>query len=209
MPSLESRLLVVTDRHQTNGRPLLSVLSQALRAGARAIQLRERDLPVRDLLSLARDVHDMAVGCGNQLLINDRIDVALALERAGVHLRSDSLPLPATRLLLGSQRLLGISVHSVKEAVEAEKAGADYVVLGPVYETPSKQAYGPPLGLRTIEEACQLVKIPILAIGGITAARAYDVRRAGAFGVAVITAVLAAGEVESATRTLLGAVESS
>ena len=83
MPSLKSRVLVVTDRHQTNGRPLLSVLSQALRAGARAIQLRERDLPVRDLLSLAHQVHDMAVGCGSQLLINDRIDVALALEQEG------------------------------------------------------------------------------------------------------------------------------
>lgn len=209
MPSLKSRLLVVTDRHQTNGRPLLSVLSQALRAGARAIQLRERDLPVRDLLSLAHEVHDMAVGCGSQLLINDRIDVALALERAGVHLRGDSLPLPATRLLLGSHRLLGISVHSVKEAVEAEKAGADYVVLGPVYETPSKQAYGPPIGLRTIEEVSRLVKIPILGIGGITAARVHDVRHAGAFGVAVITAVLVADDVESATRALLGAVESS
>jgi thiamine-phosphate pyrophosphorylase len=209
MPSLESRLLVVTDRCQTNGRPLLSALSRALRAGAPAIQLRERDLPVRDLLSLAGELHDMTVGRGSQLLINDRIDVALALEGVGVHLRSDSLPLSVSRRLLGSERLLGISAHSVNEAVQAEKQGADYVVLGPVYETPSKQVYGSPLGLRTVEEACQLVKIPILGIGGITAARAHDVRRAGAFGVAVISAVLAADDVESATRALLYAVESS
>lgn len=188
---------------------MLSALSQALRAGARAIQLRERDLPVRDLLSLAGQLHDMTVGCGGQLLINDRIDVALALEGVGVHLRSDSLPLSVSRCLLGSERLLGISAHSVSEAVEAEKQGADYVVLGPVYETPSKQAYGVPLGLRIVEEACRHVKIPILGIGGITAARAHDVRRAGAFGVAVITAVLAADDVESATRALLRAVESS
>ena len=209
MPSLESRLLVITDRRQTNGRPLLSVVSQALRAGARAIQLRERDLPARELLSLARELHTMAVPGGSQLLINDRLDVALALNGVGVHLRSDSLPLSLTRRLLGSERLLGISAHSVNEAVEAEQQGADYVVLGPVYTTPSKEVYGPPIGLRTIEEACRLVKIPILGIGGITAAGAYDVCRAGAFGVAVITAVLAADDVESATRALLGAVESS
>ena len=129
--------------------------------------------------------------------------------RSGARSGGDSLPLQATRRLLGSDRLLGISAHSVKEAVEGEKAGADYVVLGPVYDTPSKQAYGPPIGLGTIEEVCRLVKIPILAIGGITAARAHDVRRAGAFGVAVITAVLAADDVESATRALLGAVEFS
>ena len=149
MPSLESRLLLVTDRQQTKGRPLLSVLAQALKAGSPAIQLRERDLCAKELLALADEIRQLAGPRGSQLLINDRIDVALAVEGAGVHLRSDSLPVPVARQLIGAHRLLGISVHSVSEAVQAEAEGADYIVFGPIYETPSKHMFGPPLGLQS------------------------------------------------------------
>lgn len=208
MPALESRLLIVTDRHQTKGRPLLSLFREVAAAGSPAIQLRERDLPLRALLALARELHQQLGAKVGPLLINDRIDVALSLEGAGVHLRSDSLPLSAARRLLGSQRLLGISAHSVEEVERAAGEGADYVVLGPIFDTPSKQAYGPPLGLATVEAASRRAKIPILGIGGITAARARDVRGAGAFGVAVIAAVLSASDVAAATRALMDAVES-
>ena len=206
MPQLESRLLLVTDRHQTNGRPLVPLLQQVLTAAAPAIQLRERDLSARELLTLAREVQAVTASRRSQLLINDRIDVALALEGVGVHLRSNSLPVSVARQLLGARRLLGISVHAVEEAVQAESQGADYIVLGPIYETPSKQMFGPPLGIHTLEKACRLVRIPIIGIGGVTAARAREMRRAGAFGVAVITAILGAADVESATRELLDAV---
>ncbi len=206
MPQLESRLLLVTDRHQTKGRPLLAVLAQALKAGSPAIQLRERDLCAKELLTLAEEVHRFTGPRGGQLLINDRLDVALLLEGAGVHLRSNSLPVSVARRLVGAHRLLGVSVHSVSEAMEAEAGGADYVVLGPIYDTPSKQNYGPPLGLSQLEEAARVVRIPIIGIGGVTAARARDMRLAGAFGVAVITAVLGAGDVEAATKALLDAV---
>ena len=206
MPTLSSRLLVVTDRHQTMGRPLVPLLQRALTAGIVAIQLRERDLSARELVTLAREVQAVMAFPGSQLLINDRIDVALALEEVGVHLRSNSLPVLVARQLLGAQRLLGISVHAVEEAVQAESQGADYIVLGPIYETPSKQMFGPPLGIHTLEKACKLVRIPIIGIGGVTAARAREMRRAGAFGAAVITAILGAADVESATRELLDAV---
>jgi thiamine-phosphate pyrophosphorylase len=206
MMRLSSRLLVVTDRHQTNGRPLVPLLQRVLAAGTPAIQLRERDLSVREFLTLAREVQAVTASARSQLLINDRIDVALALEGVGVHLRSNSLPVPVARQLLGAQRLLGISVHAVEEAVRAESQGADYIVLGPIYETPSKQMFGPPLGIHTLEKACSLVRIPIIGIGGVTAARAREMRRAGAFGAAVITAILGANDVESATRELLDAV---
>ena len=206
MPTLSSRLLVVTDRHQTNGRPLVPLLQQVLTAGAPAIQLRERDLSARELVTLAREVQTVMGSSTSQLLINDRIDVALALEGVGVHLRSNSLPLSVARRMLGAQRLLGSSVHSVEEGLLAESQGADYLVLGPIYETPSKQMFGPPLGIHTLEKACTLVRIPIIGIGGVTAARAGEMRRAGAFGVAVITAILGASDVESATRELLDAV---
>ncbi len=206
MPTLSSRLLVVTDRHQTKGRSLVPLLQRVLAVGIPAIQLRERDLSVRELVALAREVQAVTASRKSQLLINDRIDVALALEGLGVHLRSNSLPLPVARKMLGPQRLLGMSVHAVEEAMQAEAQGADYLVLGPIYETPSKQMFGPPLGLHTLEKACTLVRIPIIGIGGVTAARAREMRHAGAFGAAVITAILGADDVESATRELLDAV---
>jgi thiamine-phosphate pyrophosphorylase len=206
MRKLSSRLLVVTDRHQTNGRPLEAILEKVLAAGSPVIQLRERDLASRALLALAGTIQTLAAQQGSQLVINDRIDVALVLDGVGVHLRSNSLPVSVARRLLGEQRLLGISAHSLDEAMQAESQGADYVVLGPVYETPSKQAFGPPLGLERVEEVCRRVRIPVIGIGGVTPARARDVRRAGAFGVAVITAILGATDVESAAREMLEAV---
>ena len=206
MPPLESRLFLVTDRHQTNGRPLVPLLQRVLTAAVPAIQLRERDLSARELVKLAHEVQAVTASCRPQLLINDRIDVALALEGVGVHLRSNSLPVSVARHLLGAQRLLGVSVHAVEEVMEAESQGADYIVLGPIYETPSKQMFGPPLGIHTLEKACRLVRIPIIGIGGVTAARACEMRRVGAFGVAVITAILGAADVESATHELLDAV---
>jgi thiamine-phosphate pyrophosphorylase len=206
MPTLSSRLLVVTDRHQTNGRPLVPLLQRVLTVGAPAIQLRERDLPAKELVTLAREVQAVMASRRSQLLINDRVDVALTLEGVGVHLRSDSLPVSVARQLLGAQRLLGISVHAVEEAVRVESQGVDYIVLGPIYETPTKQMFGPPLGIQTLEKACRLVRIPIIGIGGVTAARVPEMRCAGAFGVAVITAVLGAVNVESSARELLDAV---
>jgi thiamine-phosphate pyrophosphorylase len=206
MLKLSSRLLVVTDRHQTNGRPLVPLLQRVLTATAPAIQLRERDLSTRDFVTLAREVQALTSSRRTQLLVNDRIDVALALDGVGVHLRSNSLPVSAARQLLGSQRLVGISVHTIDEAVQAESQGADYSVFGPISETPSKQMFGPPLGIHTLEKVCRLIRIPIIGIGGVTAARAREMRRAGAFGAAVITAILGAADVESATRELLEAV---
>jgi len=206
MPPVDFRLLVVTDRHQTNGRPLLPLLQRVLSAAAPAIQLRERDLSARELLILAREVQSVTASARSQLLINDRIDVALALDGVGVHLRSNSLPVSVARELLGAQRLLGISVHTVEEGLLAQSQGADYIVLGPIYETPSKQMFGPPLGIHILEKACQLIRIPIIGIGGVTAVRAREMRCAGAFGAAVITAILAADDIESATRELLEAV---
>lgn len=208
MLTLSSRLLLVTDRHQTKRRSLVVLLQRVLSVAAPAIQLRERDLSARDLVTLAREVQALTNSDGSQFLINDRVDIALALDGVGTHLRSNSLAVSVARRLLGTNRLLGISVHSVEEAVRAESQGADYVILGPIYETPSKQAFGTPLGLQTLEKACRAVRIPIVGIGGVTAARAREMRQAGAFGAAVVTAILSADDVESAVRELVDAVMS-
>ncbi len=205
MPSVNFRLYLVTDRHQTAGRPLLSVVARAVRAGVRAVQLRERDLVARDLLAMADDLQRTTPDA--QIFINDRVDVALALGSRGVHLRESSLPTAVARSLLRAEQLLGQSVHSVEAAIAAEREGADFVVLGPIYETPSKQEYGPPLGLGALEKASRIARIPVFAIGGITASRARDVRSAGGYGVAVLSSIMTAADVEQATQTLLSALE--
>ncbi len=207
MSRIDFRLYVVTDRHQTAGRPLLAILDDATRAGVRAVQLRERDLTTRELLTLAENVQRMLAGRGTRLFINDRIDVVRTLSVSGVHLRESSLPPSVARRLLSPDQFIGVSAHSVAGACAAEAEGADFVVLGPIFETPSKIAYGKPLGLGLLEEAAAAVRIPIFAIGGISPARAREVRRAGAFGVAVISSILSAADVASATRDLLAAVE--
>ena len=205
MPSVDFRLYLVTDRHQTAGRPLVSVVGRAVNAGVRAVQLRERDLPIRALLSLSldlqRELPDM------QLFINDRVDLAVGLGCRGVHLRESSLPAPVVRTLLRPSQLLGLSVHSVQGAVAAERHGADFVVLGPIYDTPSKREYGAPLGLQVLEQAARAVTIPIFAIGGMTASRTREMLQAGAFGVAVLSSILSASNVETATEKFLAAIE--
>jgi len=139
-------------------------------------------------------------------MINDRADIALGLGADGVHLRADSLPVAVARRLLGADRLIGISAHSADDVARAESDGADFAVLGPIYETPSKREYGSPIGLRALEEAGRRCRLPVFAIGGITVARVAEVRRAGAYGVAAVSAMLSAAPVESATRQFLDAL---
>jgi len=145
---------------------------------------------------------------GAWLLINDRVDLTMALGADGVHLRSDSLPVSVARRLLGPDRVIGVSAHSADEVVQAESEGADFAVLGPVYDTSSKLAFGPSIGLPPIQEASRRCRMPVFAIGGITAPRVREVRRAGASGVAVISSILTAECVSSATRDLLDATTS-
>jgi thiamine-phosphate pyrophosphorylase len=136
------------------------------------------------------------------LLINDRIDVALAAGAGGVHLPADSFCPRDARSVLGHEALIGVSTHGVSDARSAAAAGADYVIFGPVYDTPSKQAYGPPLGLDALAEVVETVPIPVLAIGGITPDRVSAVRARGTHGVAVISAILSAGDPRAASRAL-------
>ena len=209
MSSVDFRLYLVTDRRQVAHGTLLSVLAQFIASGGRAIQLRERDLATRGQLDLARAIQELARSTGTKLLINDRADLVAVTNADGLQLRETSLPVPAARRVVGADRLIGASAHSVDGVVQAETQGADFAVLGPIYETPSKREYGLPLGLHVLEQACRRVRIPVFAIGGISAARAREVRGAGAFGLAVISYILAASDAASATRELFDAVERS
>jgi len=201
-------LYVVTDCSLTGGRPLEVVVDAACAGGAKAIQLREKNLSARDLYRLVERLLPLVHRQDACLLINDRVDLALALPVDGVHLSRRSLPAAETRALLGSARLIGVSCHSLEEAIEAEGDGADFIVFGPLFPTPSKVAYGPPVGLTQLSEVRRQVRLPILGIGGITISNAASVMAAGADGVAVITAVMTADDPADAVSGLLQVVRS-
>jgi len=196
----------VTDRKQTGGRDLVTVLSQALVAGVQAIQLREKDLDTIDVYRLGERLLSLTRQAGAALIVNDRVDVAMALGADGVHLTRKSLPPKEARRLVGSKTLVGISCHGLADVREAVEGGVDFVVLGPIYETPSKAPYGAPLTPAILPQARAICSVPILAIGGVNATRVPDVVNAGADGAAVISAVLAAPDPAAATRDLLEAV---
>ena len=184
------RLYVVTDRYEAAGRDLEEIVAAAAQGGAGAIQLREKDLSGRELAQLINEVL-RKIGGSCTLLINDRLDAAIANRAAGVHLGEQSLPL-AEASRLGQERrsnerfFVGASAHSLAVAQQAEKAGADYLVFGPIFATPSKAAFGAPQGVAKLREACAGLKIPVIAIGGITAENYAQCLEAGAAGIAAI-----------------------
>jgi thiamine-phosphate pyrophosphorylase len=192
---------------QTAGRLLPAILADALRGGVQAVQLREKDLAAGQLFKLAFELRQLTRDYGASLLINDRIDVALASDADGVHLGKASLPVAEARRILGDDRLIGYSAHSVEDALQAQRAGADFVTLGPVYLTPSKAQYGEPLGVNVLSEAARLVSIPVFALGGIKLSTVNEVLSAGSHGVALISAVMAAPNVMLETESLLRTIE--
>ncbi|HYD48025.1 MAG TPA: thiamine phosphate synthase [Terriglobales bacterium] len=198
------RLYLVTDRHRTGGRALLDVLAAALQGGVDTVQLREKDLSARALFELGGEVLALCRQHGARLLVNDRIDVALALGADGVQLPQRSFAPQDARALLGPDKWIGCSTHSAAEVQQAFAGGADFVVFGPVYDTESKRRYGPPLGRDALAEVTARRLGPVVAIGGVTAARVAELRDAGAAGVAVIGAVLSAADPAAAARQLIG-----
>jgi len=203
MSGPDFRVYLITDRKQTQGRELLEVLEKAFRGGVRAVQVREKDLSGRELYELAERVQNLAKKFKARVLINDRVDIALALDLDGVHLPAAGFPVAEVRKLLGPNRLIGASTHSLTEAQAAAEAGADFITFGPVYATASKARYGPPVGVAALREAVRRVLIPVFALGGIGPNHLAEVAASGAFGIAMISAVLAASDPEQAARDLM------
>ncbi|HVR02890.1 MAG TPA: thiamine phosphate synthase [Polyangia bacterium] len=212
MPGAVPRLYLVTDRHATAGRPLAEVVRAALAAvplearGAVVVQLREKDLPGRALFELAAALREVTRAAGAALFVNDRVDVALAVGADGVHLGGRSLaPRDVARVAHGLA--IASSTHTraeVEVAARARAQGADvrFAVFGPVWDTPSKRSYGRPVGVEALREAAG-VGLPVLALGGVTAARVPACLEAGASGVACIRAVLEARDPGTAVQGLL------
>ncbi|MDA8233580.1 MAG: thiamine phosphate synthase [Clostridia bacterium] len=203
-PGFPGGLYVITGSEFTKGRPLLEVVAQAIEGGAKVVQLREKETTARELLKLADKLRVMTKEAGVAFIVNDRVDLAKAAEADGVHLGQDDLPLEVARELLGRDKLIGISTHSLEQAVAAEEAGADYIGVGPVFPTATKENLDPVVGLELLTRIKEAVNIPIVAIGGINDGNAAQVVEAGADSIAVITAVMGANDVAAAAKRLQG-----
>lgn len=200
-------LYLVTDRGQTAGRDLLWALEQALAGGVRAVQLREKDLGGRELFVLAKKIKKLCERYHASLFVNDRIDVALGIDADGVHLGGASMPVRAARDLLGEEKMIGLSTHSVEEAKGAEQAGADFILFGPVYFTASKAVYGRPQGIGPLKKVVEKISLPVYAIGGIKRENIAEVKATGIRGVALVSAVLSAADPRGAAQEILKALE--
>ncbi len=181
----------------------------AIAGGATVVQLREKELSTSEFLSTAARTLLVVRAAAVPLIINDRVDVALASDADGVHLGPDDLPLAAARGLLGPHKIIGFSAGTETEAVEAERGGADYLGVGSVFGTASKADAGEPIGLETLRRIVRAVGIPVVAIGGVTHANAAQAIKSGAAGVAVIAAVLADSDITAATRRLAEVVRTA
>lgn len=201
-------LYLVTDRRIfPTQAALFAAIEESLRGGLRALQLREKDLNIRELLSMAEELRALTARYGALLFVNDRVDIALAVGADGVHLGAGGIPPYAVRKAAKERLLIGVSAHGIEEARRAKEEGADFIALGPVYRTPSKERYGPPVGTEVFGQVCREVGLPVLAIGGITTERVKEVRQAGAAGVALIRGILEAGNVRSKTEEFMRLLE--
>ena len=189
------RLYLITDRQLCPDQNVLPLIDEVCAAGIKAIQLREKDLSAREMFRMATDLKKICAAAQSKLLINDRADIAEGVGADGVHLTSRSMPVPVVRSVLTSPKVIGVSIHSLAEAVQAQAEGADFAVFGPVFDTPSKRAYGPPQGLEKLSEVVQSVTIPVFAVGGIDPQGALKCRECGAWGVAVISSIISADNV--------------
>jgi thiamine-phosphate pyrophosphorylase len=180
------------------------VLDAAIAAGVGAVQLREKDLDGRALCARAMRLATRCRAAGVKMIVNDRVDVALAAAADGVQLPADGLPVAAARILLGEGRAIGCSVHGEEEL--ARVAGADFVLFGPIYDTPAKRAFGPPQGLDRLAAFASRAPLPVVAVGGIVPERVAEVLRAGAMGVAVIGAILDAADPAAVVRSFRAAL---
>jgi thiamine-phosphate pyrophosphorylase len=202
-------LYVITDARLARGRDQVDVVAAALRGGATMVQLRDKDLPARDQYALGLRLRELTRQHGAALIVNDRVDLALALDADGVHLGQDDLPPAVARALLGPERVVGVSVGSPAELDLVRREGADYLGTGPFSLTGSKSDAGAAIGAAGIARVRALTDLPIVAIGGLTAGTAGEAVRAGATGVAVISAIVSADDPALAAQQIRQAVDAA
>jgi thiamine-phosphate pyrophosphorylase len=203
------RVYLVTDSRLVRSGSLEDAVGAACRAGIRAVQLREKDLDARSLHDLARRLRAVTSAHGAALFVNDRVDIAIASGADGVHCPEIGFPPALARRVAHGRLVVGASTHSLARALDAEQEGADFITFGPVFDTPSKSGYGPPQGLERLRRVAGAVRIPVLAIGGISPPRATRCLEYGASGVAVVSAILSSTDIAETVKefeTALGSL---
>lgn len=200
MPDLS--LYLVTDRGLSRGRSTVDIVRAAVAGGVTCVQLREKSCGTREFVDEARAVRALLAGTGVPLIVNDRIDVALAVGADGVHLGQTDMRITDARRLTGPSMLIGISAECLEDAVRAQAEGADYIGVSPVFSTPTKTDTAPPLGLAGIAAIRAAVSLPLVGIGGIGPANAAAVIRAGCDGIAVVSAIVSAADPRKAAAEL-------
>ena len=202
LQNIDYSLYLVTDRGLARGRSTLEIVSAAVHGGVTVVQLREKDCSTRDFIEQALTIKAFLKDRGVPLMINDRLDVAQAVKADGVHLGQTDMPLKVAKKILGDSMIIGISAESLQDAIEAEKGGADYLGVSPIYATPTKTDTALPLGLEGLREIRKAVRLPLVSIGGLNRDNAAEVIRNGADGVAVVSAIVAADDPQTAADAL-------
>ncbi len=202
LKEIDYSLYLVTDRGLSRGRTTLDIVKAAVRGGVTCVQLREKECSTLEFVQQALTIKAFLSSPGIPLIINDRLDVAQAVKADGVHLGQTDMPLDRAKAIVGDTMIIGISAESLEDAVEAEKGGADYLGVSPIYATPTKTDTAPPLGLEGLRQIRQTVNIPLVGIGGLNSDNSADAIRSGADGVAVVSAIVAADDPETAAGKL-------
>ncbi len=202
MKNIDYSLYLVTDRGLARGRTTLDIVQAAVNGGITVVQLREKDCPTLEFIEQALSIKAFLRNRNIPLIINDRIDIAQAVKADGVHLGQTDMPLKMAKRILGEEMVIGISAESIEDAITAEKGGADYLGVSPIYATPTKTDTAPALGLKGLRDIRKAVKLPLVGIGGLNRDNAADVIRNGADGVAVVSAIVADDDPEAAAAEL-------
>jgi len=204
---IDYKLYLITDRSFLNGRDLKNCIEDALKGGATLVQIREKDTSTRDFFQVAKEIKEVTSKYNVPLIINDRIDIALAIDAEGVHLGQSDMPIAIARGILGKDKIIGISANNLDEAIDAQKNGADYLGLGPVFYTGTKKDIKEPIGLTGLKELTKNINIPSVAIGGINKENAKSILDSGVNGISLISAILGSENIEKATVELLAVLE--
>jgi len=200
--SIDYSLYLVTDRDLSRGRSTLEIIKAGVTGGVTCVQLREKNCSTLEFIEEALSVKEYLKSCNIPLIINDRVDVAQAIKADGVHLGQTDMPLTMAKDVLKDSMIIGISVESLEDAIRAEKDGADYIGISPIFATPTKTDTAPPLGLEGLKEISKAVSLPKVAIGGLNPENAGEVILNGAGGIAVVSAIVSADDPRKAAEEL-------
>ncbi len=198
-------LYFITDSKLTK-KNVVEDVKAAIKGGVKVVQYREKDAPTRQMIEEAKKIRQICKKNSVLFLINDRIDVAIAVNADGVHIGNEDMPYWHARKLLGENKVIGLSAHSVKDALQNQKLGADYTSIGPIYRTTTKKSPKPPIGLGPIKQLKSRLKIPFVAIGGINEKNIDEVLRAGARNIAMVSGIVAKNNVGEAVRNLISKI---